>query len=80
MAAEKLLIDPEFVVETDHKTLVSLLSQRIWKSYLVNITISVIKYHFLIRHVPVNELNTVDYLFRLPIPLNAKRLKNFKAK
>ena len=28
MAAEKLLIEPEFVVEGDHKTLVSLLSSK----------------------------------------------------
>ena len=28
MAAERLLIEPEFVVETDNKTLVSLLSSK----------------------------------------------------
>ena len=65
------LLGSKFILETDHKPLVPLLSSKNLDELSVHIQrflLQIMCYSYDIRHVPGKELTTADYLSRSPLP------------
>ena len=64
------LIGTQFIVETDHKPLVPLLSSKALDAVPVRVQrfrLRLMRFWYSISHVPGRELNTVDTLSRAPV-------------
>ena len=73
-ACERLnqyLLGTRFLLETDHKPLVPLLSMKNLEELPIKIQrfrLRMMRYQYDIKHVPGKELNTADFLSRSPLP------------
>ena len=73
-ACERLnqyLLGSKFLLETDHKPLVPLLSTKNLEELPIRIQrfrLRMMRYQYDIKHVPGKELNTADFLSRSPLP------------
>lgn len=65
------LLGSKFMVETDHKPLVPLLSNKNLEELPIRVQrfrLRMMRYQYTIRHVPGKDLNTADFLSRSPLP------------
>ena len=65
------LLESTFLLETDHKPLVPLLSMKNLEDLPIRIqrfNLQMMRYQYDIKHIPGKELNTADFLSRSPLP------------
>ena len=65
------LLGSKFLLETDHKPLVHLLSTKNLEELPIRIQrfcLRMMRYQYDIKHIPGKELNTADFLSRSPLP------------
>ena len=73
-ACERLsqyLLGSRFILETDHKPLIPLLSTKDLEELPIRVQrfrLRMMRYDYDVVHVPGKELNTADFLSRLPLP------------
>ena len=73
-ACERLsqyLLGSRFILETDHKPLIPLLSTKELEELPIRVQrfrLRMMRYDYNVVHVPGKELNTADFLSRLPLP------------